>query len=110
MSAKPRDVQEGRVRVVTNARGNKAPHVGIAEEIPSFNTVLSEQQWSRSRLNKTLVTRIFQSLDALIVAAAAALGCMQASNVPLTQTAFGIVAPFLVLPFFLIWGLAAFGA
>ncbi len=65
---------------------------------------------SRSRVNKTLAVRIFQSLDALAAAGAAVVGCMQASNLPLFDTAFGIAAPFLAMPFFLLWGLAAFGA
>ncbi|MDQ7018568.1 MAG: undecaprenyl-phosphate glucose phosphotransferase [Robiginitomaculum sp.] len=65
---------------------------------------------TRSRINKILAIRIFQSLDALVVAGAAVVGCMRASGVPLFDTAFGIAAPFLVMPFFLLWGGAAFGA
>ncbi len=104
--------QKSRLSPVTKSNGNgaMAPLAGIADGVPSVNAILPEPRAQRSRISKTLVVRAFQSLDATVLAAAAIFGCLLASDMPLAQTAFGVAAPFLVMPFFLIWGLAAFGA
>ncbi len=86
-------------------------------DAPQFTTtgitdteVLTIAEPRQARLMKTLIIRSFQSIDALVVAIIAVFGCIMASGVPLAQAAFGIVVPFLALPFMLVWGLAAVGA
>ena len=107
MPAKQKKQNQSQNPVAPGIKTGAAPLAHISDGPPCMTPVL--QVPSRSRVNKTLAIRVFQSLDALAVAMAAMVGCMQASKVPLFDTAFGIAAPFLVLPFFLLWGLAAFG-
>ena len=87
-----------------------APLAGIAAAPPGPVPPLPAVAPRAARINALLAARLFQSLDALVAAIAAVSGCVLASTAPLSQTAFGIVAPFLVLCFALIWALAASGA
>ncbi len=95
------------------AKATLAPPVYMAEVPQPMTSEVGElpiAEPRQARMMKSLIIRTFQSLDALVVAIVAVFGCMVASDVSLAQTSFGIAAPFLALPFMLIWGLAASGA
>ncbi len=110
MSAKREEQQHQNEAKVTPARQTLPPMAKIADSIPDMGRILPTVHIRRSRVNKTIAIRIFQSIDALLIAGAAVVGCQVASGAPLVQTAFGIAAPFLSLPFIMVWGMAAFGA
>ncbi|PHS28260.1 MAG: exopolysaccharide biosynthesis polyprenyl glycosylphosphotransferase [Robiginitomaculum sp.] len=101
-----------KMSVDRTAKAGEAPPARISEYVPSMQTIAVPRRARShgSSVNKTVAVRTFQSVDALIIAMAAVMGCAGASDVPLSQTAFGVATPFMVLPFFLLWGLAAFGA
>ncbi len=91
-------------------RAAYAPSAKIADA-PSFSPPsLQVPRHRSSRVYKVLAIRGFQTLDAALVAFAALYGCWFASGLPLPQTAFGIAAPFLLMPFLAVWSLAAMGA
>ncbi len=100
----------GKVEPAPGGQAAHAPPASIATVPPGPANVLPVTGSRSARINTLLAARLFQSLDVLIVASAAVSGCMRASPLPLPQTAFGIVAPFLVLCFAPIWMLAASGA
>jgi polysaccharide biosynthesis protein PslA len=92
-----------------NARGHKAPMAKIVDNVPPSAFHTPPMALKRKKVNTAVLMRVFQSLDVIVIALAAVIGCVNASDVPLTQTAFGIAAPFMVLPFLLIWGVSAVG-
>ncbi len=110
MAQKHTTAQTGNATPAAGGGAVHAPRARIAAAPPDPGAILPKTSVQGRRINTVLAARLFQSLDVLIAAGAAVGGCMRASPVPLPQTAFGIVAPFLTLCFSMIWALAAAGA